>query len=52
MKRNKIMALALASLMSVGVLTGCQKGPGGLGGKVEKESVADKINLSDDQIRE
>ena len=42
MKRNKIMALALASLMSVGVLTGCQKRPGGIGGKVEKESVADK----------
>ena len=42
MKRRKIMALALASLMSVGVLSSCGKGPGGLGGKVEKESVADK----------
>lgn len=35
MKRNKIMALALASLMSVGVLTGCKKG--GFG--IEFESV-------------
>ena len=42
MKKRKIMALALASLMSVGVLSSCGKGPGGLGGNVQKESVADK----------
>ena len=43
MKRNKIMALALASLMSVGVLTGCQKRPGGLfGPTIESTPVVDK----------